>query len=103
MTVLTRLIGSGGYAFDSLCASYGLEGNLRDMSSTLLFIKSFLDKSSFHDGYNLYFVFSLNQKSETPTNAFTDRSMTFDLSFTMLTRIAYKYNTLLAYFYLKNI
>lgn len=35
MTVLTRLIGSGGYAFDAFCSSYGLEGTLGEMSSKL--------------------------------------------------------------------
>ncbi|KHJ92466.1 hypothetical protein OESDEN_07646 [Oesophagostomum dentatum] len=70
MTVLTRLIGSGGYAFDAFCSSYGLEGNLAEMSSKLA---------------------SLNLLSESPSNVCVDRNMTFDLSFTMLTRIVYKY------------
>ncbi|VDM83211.1 unnamed protein product [Strongylus vulgaris] len=73
MTVLTRLIGSGGYAFDAFCSSYGLEGNLAEMSSKLA---------------------SLNLLSESPSNVCVDRNMTFDLSFTMLTRIVYKYSSL---------
>ncbi|KJH45220.1 hypothetical protein DICVIV_08715 [Dictyocaulus viviparus] len=73
MTVLTRLIGSGGYAFDAFCSSYGLEGTLGDMSSKLA---------------------SLNLLSESPSNVCVDRNMTFDLTFTMLTRIVYKYSNL---------
>ncbi|WKY09173.1 hypothetical protein Q1695_001940 [Nippostrongylus brasiliensis] len=73
MTVLTRLIGSGGYAFDAFCSSYGLEGTLGEMSSKLA---------------------SLNLLSESPSNACVDRNMTFDLTFTMLTRIVYKYSNL---------
>ncbi|EPB78614.1 hypothetical protein ANCCEY_02252 [Ancylostoma ceylanicum] len=73
MTVLTRLIGSGGYAFDAFCSSYGLEGTLAEMSSKLA---------------------SLNLLSESPSNVCVDRNMTFDLSFTMLTRIVYKYSNL---------
>ncbi|VDO24912.1 unnamed protein product [Haemonchus placei] len=73
MTVLTRLIGSGGYAFDAFCSSYGLEGTLGEMSSRLA---------------------SLNLLSESPSNVCVDRNMTFDLTFTMLTRIVYKYSNL---------
>ncbi|KAK6756582.1 hypothetical protein RB195_014791 [Necator americanus] len=73
MTVLTRLIGSGGYAFDAFCSSYGLEGTLAEMSSKLA---------------------SLNLLSESPSNVCVDRNMTFDLSFTMLTRIVYKYSSI---------
>ncbi|VDP01625.1 unnamed protein product [Heligmosomoides polygyrus] len=73
MTVLTRLIGSGGYAFDAFCSSYGLEGTLGEMSSRLA---------------------SLNLLSESPSNVCGDRNVTFDLTFTMLTRIVYKYSNL---------
>uniref|UniRef100_A0A7I4YWT1 Mediator of RNA polymerase II transcription subunit 24 n=1 Tax=Haemonchus contortus TaxID=6289 RepID=A0A7I4YWT1_HAECO len=73
MTVLTRLIGSGGYAFDAFCSSYGLEGTLGEMSSR---------------------ASNLNLLSESPSNVCVDRNMTFDLTFTMLTRIVYKYSNL---------
>ncbi|VDM62181.1 unnamed protein product [Angiostrongylus costaricensis] len=78
MTVLTRLIGSGGYAFDAFCSSYGLEGTLGEMSSKLA----------------RHVVLILNLLSESPSNVCVDRNMTFDLTFTMLTRIVYKYSNL---------
>lgn len=98
MTVLTRLIGSGGYAFDAFCSSYGLEGTLGEMSSRLARCVNFVK-------FGLDFLrhvssFSLNLLSESPSNVCGDRNVTFDLTFTMLTRIVYKYSNLVSRFYL---